>query len=89
MFFVITRQLPRIEHANIQPTVLYSVNLTFWALTAFVPPVYIPLAAVEAIFLSTALVSSLLVFGLFLRSETKWAEVSIRSDFKTLKHFTY
>ena len=84
IFFGITRQLPRIECANIQPVILYSVNYTIWALTAYVPPVYIPLAAVEALFQSTALVSSLLVFELLLKSETKWVEVSIKIMCKSL-----
>ncbi len=75
LFFGISKQLPRIECTNILPVTLFSVNNTFLTLASYIPPVYIPMAAVEALDLSTGLLSSLLIFGIFLRSETKWVEV--------------
>ncbi len=76
--FGINKQLPKIEHTNILPAALCSVNYTFLTLTTYVAAVYIPMTAVEAISFTTALLSSLFIFGLLIGSETKWVEVCIK-----------
>ena len=51
--------------------------IIFSGLTAYIPVVYIPLAAAEAIFMSSGLLVSLIVFGFLTESSTKWIEVCV------------
>ncbi len=53
----------------------------FSGLTAYIPVVYIPLAAAEAIFMSSGLLVSLIVFGFLTESSTKWIEVCVTAFF--------
>ncbi len=74
---VITKTIPSIERENIKVTFACCINMTISSLSTFIPVVYLPLASVECITQTCTLLSALIIFGLIIRHDKSWSDVSI------------
>ncbi len=76
---IVVKETPVIERENIKPVAVYCLVNIFATLTLYVPPVYIPLATVEALYFCFALTVSLGVIGLIDRRKIYWIEVMYKT----------
>ncbi len=76
LVFLCTCCLPRVDNNDLKPTILYSVSGTLYGLSIYISVVYIPLVSAEACFTTTAILSSLIVFGLFEKEDIRIDQVS-------------
>ena len=87
--FVYTRQMPRVEYSNLKSTILYSVPCTMYGLSLYIAVVYIPLVSAEACVIATNIFSSLIIFGLFKKEDTRIDQVSLYCLLANLKKEAY
>ena len=74
-YLTLKRKWPRIESENIKACALWSFNQAIISISSYISVVYIALSAVETVYLSSNILSSLLVFVLILRRESHWSQV--------------
>ncbi len=66
-----------VGYMNIKPTALYSVSAALYGLSVYIPVVYIPLITTEACTNTTALLSSLIIFGLIKKEDIRIDQVRL------------
>ncbi len=74
---LITRTIPMIKRENIKVTIGSCINLTLTSLSMFIPVVYLPLASVESLHITSTVLSAFIIFGLIIRHDKSCTDVSI------------
>ncbi len=72
-----TKNVPRVKYVDFKPTALYCVSNNMYGLSCYIPIVYIPLVTTEACTITTALLSSLIIFGLIKKEEVRIDQVRV------------
>ncbi len=75
IYFMIKRENPTILLENVKPVAIYCLLLTFTTLSTFIPVVYIPLTASDALYSCFVLSTSLLFVAIIDRRRIYWVEV--------------
>ncbi len=75
LYLVLTRKLPRVEFGNIKACGLWSINQALTSITAYICVVFIPLATVETVCITSNIMLSLVTFGLILKGDSHWSQV--------------
>ena len=76
LYFAFKRKLPRIDMGNIKACALWSLNQSMMSISSFISVIFIPLATVETVYISSNILSSLIVFSLILKHDSHWSQVS-------------
>ena len=75
LLLLVMREKPAVERDDIKPVAVYCIVTIFGTLTVYIPSVYIPLAAMQALYFCFGLSTSLCVIGLIDRRRIYWIEV--------------